>query len=134
MTVSGLDEVYHILANLTAFVHLLFVLFVVAGQVLILAGWASGWNWTRNRILRWLHLLSILFVVVSTWLDMYCPLTILEGHLRELAGGQAYETGFIGYWLNRLLFYSAPFWVFSLVYTLFAFVVVLTFIAYPPRR
>ena len=40
---------------------------------------------------------------------------------------------FIGYWLNQLLFYSAPEWMFTLLYTLFALVVVATFVFYPPR-
>jgi hypothetical protein len=40
---------------------------------------------------------------------------------------------FIGYWLNRLMFYTAPEWVFTLVYTLFALLVVTTFVFYPPN-
>ena len=83
---------------------------------------------------RWLHLVSILFVTFSTWLDLYCPLTVLESFLRESAGGQGYETGFIGHWLQRLLYYSAPAWVFGFVYTVFASIVIITFIAYPPRK
>jgi hypothetical protein len=102
--------------------------------MLILVGWARGWDWTRHEKFRWLHLGSILFVAISTWLDMYCPLTILESYLREQAGSHGYEIGFIGYWLDRLLFYTAPAWVFTFVYTLFALVVVLTFIAYPPKK
>lgn len=125
---------YHVLANLTAFLHLLFVLFVVVGQMLILAGWARGWSWTRYQGFRWLHLGSILFVVVGTWLDMYCPLTILESYLREQAGSHGYDIGFIAYWLDQLLFYTAPAWVFTFVYTLFALVVVLTYFAYPPEK
>lgn len=125
---------YNLLANLTAFVHLLFVLFVVIGQLLILVGWICKWQWTRNRLYRWLHLGSILFVMLSTWFDLYCPLTLLESYLRESAGGQGYQIGFIGYWLQRLLYYSAPAWAFTFVYTLFALIVIITFIVYPPDK
>jgi hypothetical protein len=61
-------------------------------------------------------------------------LTVLENALRERAGAVAYEEGFIRDWLTRLLFYAGPWWVFTLVYTLFGGMVLATFIAYPPRR
>jgi hypothetical protein len=125
---------YNLLANLTALVHLLFVLFVVLGQVLVLVGWSRQWHWTRNRVFRWLHLGAILFVMFSTWFDMYCPLTLLESFLREAAGGQGYETGFIGDWLQRLLYYHAPVWAFVFIYTVFALIVIITFLNYPPEK
>jgi hypothetical protein len=51
-----------------------------------------------------------------------------------LAGGPGYRRGFISDWLARLLFYTGPDWVFVLVYTLFGLLVVISFVAYPPRR
>ncbi|MEO6697275.1 MAG: DUF2784 domain-containing protein, partial [Gammaproteobacteria bacterium] len=77
---------------------------------------------------------AILFVILEVWLGVNCPLTVLENHLRELAGLTGYELSFIGYWLNRMLFYTAPEWVFTALYSGFGLLVVLTFLAYPPQK
>ena len=39
---------------------------------------------------------------------------------------------FFGYWLSRLLYYRAPPWVFTMVYTLFGLVVLLCYLGYSP--
>ena len=124
---------YEFLADATVLVHALFVLFVVVGQLLILAGWALGWSWTRNAVFRVTHLVAIGFVVMETWFGIVCPLTTLENNLRGLAGSMQYEMSFIGYWLNRLLFFSFPAWVFTLCYSIFFLLIVITFFAYPPN-
>lgn len=124
---------YALLADLVVFIHALFVLFVVAGQTLILVGWIISWRWTRNPVFRVAHLAAIGFVVAEAWFGILCPLTTLEHALRNRAGQSAYEMSFIGHWLDRLLFYTAPEWVFTLVYTLFALLVVTTFVFYPPN-
>jgi hypothetical protein len=36
--------------------------------------------------------------------------------------------------VRELIFYTAPGWVFTLIYTVFAGLVALTWFAYPPRR
>ena len=122
-----------LLADLVVLIHALFVLFVVAGQALILTGWIISWRWTRNPLFRVAHLAAIGVVVGEAWIGMVCPLTTLEYELRNSAGQTAHEMSFIGYWLNRLMFYTAPEWVFTLVYSLFALVVVMTFVFYPPN-
>ena len=125
---------YRLLADVTLSVHAGFVLFVLGGQILILIGWARRWSWTRNGIFRWSHLAGIGYVVLEAWFGIPCPLTILENKLRALTGDGMYEMSFIGYWLDRLLFYTAPEWVFTAVYSAFALIVGITFRAYPPRR
>jgi hypothetical protein len=124
---------FGLLADLVLAAHLAFLLFMLGGQAAIFAGWALGWGWTRNRWFRGLHLAGILFVVLQSWLGVVCPLTDLEHRLRSQVGDPGYERGFISDWLARLLFYSAPDWVFVLLYSLFALLVVISFIAYPPR-
>jgi len=121
-------------ADVIGIAHALFVLFVVGGQALILAGWGLGWRWTRNVAFRIAHLAAIGFVVVQQWLGAMCPLTAWESELRRQAGAQGYQAGFIADWLDRLLYYSAPGWAFTLVYTLFAALVVGTFVFYKPQR
>jgi hypothetical protein len=126
--------VYNNLADVTLLLHAAFVLFVVGGQCVILAGWARGWIWTRGLLFRLLHLGSIGFVVLEAWFGVPCPLTALENALRLRAGeAAAYQVSFIGYWVGRLLYYNAPGWAFTAAYTAFSLLVVLTFILYPPR-
>ena len=122
------------LADAVLLLHALYVVFVVGGLLLILAGWWRGWAWTRNFWFRWLHLAAIGFVVLETWFGVPCPLTVLESYLRVLAGTPGYATSFIGHWLQRLIFYQAPAWAFIGLYTTFALLVVIVFIFYPPRR
>lgn len=127
------QRIYMLLADATVIAHAAFVLSVVAGQALILAGWAGRWQWTRAVGFRISHLAAIAFVVLESWMGATCPLTLLENYLRRRAGSGTYETGFIEYWLDRLIFYAAPAWVFILIYSLFGLVVLLSFLVYPPR-
>ena len=52
-----------------------------------------------------------------------CPLTTLEMWLRSQARGSTYAGNFIEHWLQALLFWQAPPWVFTAVYTLFGLAV-----------
>lgn len=122
------------LANLVLAVHVAFILFVVGGQILILTGWALGWSWPRHWLFRLLHLLAIGFVMLEAWIGVICPLTTLENILRSPSGVATYESGFIRYWVRELIFYTAPGWVFTLIYTVFAGLAALTWFVYPPRR
>jgi hypothetical protein len=122
------------LADLVLFTHFVFVLFVVGGQVFILLGWWRRWTNARNFIFRLAHLGAIAFVVVTSWLSVPCPLTIWENYLRSTAGGLPYQKSFIADWLHRLMFFDAPLWVFTLVYSVFGALVVIAFFAYPPVR
>ena len=126
--------VYSLLADAVLVLHATFMLFVVGGQALILAGWARRWHWIRGRRFRWLHLGAIGYVVLESWLGLVCPLTEIENRLRRLGDGVAYTQGFIHDWVHRLLFYDAPSWVFGLVYTLFFIGVLLSYRFCPPRH
>ena len=61
------------------------------------------------------------------------PLTILESWLRARAGQPAYGVSFVVHWVQQILFYEAPMWVFTIVYTAFALAVVWAWRRYPPR-
>lgn len=125
---------YTLLAETTALVHFAYILFVIGGQLLLMIGWWRGWGWTRGLLFRLAHLAAMGFVVFEVWAGVACPLTVLENHFHARAGSSPYEAGFIAYWINELMYYTAPPWVFSLAYSLFFGLVLLTFIAYPPRR
>ena len=122
------------LADLVLVTHAAYVLFVVGGLVLIVIGWLRKWEWTRCRVFRLLHLVAIGFVMLEAWLGINCPLTVLENFLRLQAGAVTYENSFIAYWLRWVIFYAAPEWIFALIYTVFMTLVILTWLAYPPRR
>ena len=124
---------YRLLADLTLYVHVGFVAFVVFGLILILVGGPLGWSWVRNPRFRLAHLVAIGIVVVQAWLGVICPLTIFEMWLRDRAGDATYAGSFIAHWFDRLLFYQAPQWVFTLCYTLFGAAVLVSWIWVRPR-
>jgi hypothetical protein len=115
---------YRLLADAVLAVHVGFVAFVVVGLVLVFAGGALGWRWVRNRRFRGLHLAAIAVVVAQAWLGVVCPLTTLEMALRRRAGDAAYAGSFIAHWMEELLYFDAPVWVFVVAYTVFGAVVV----------
>ncbi len=122
------------LADLVLAVHVAIVLFVILGVVLIVLGNVWGWRWVNRLWFRLAHLATILVVVAEAWLGLVCPLTTLEMWLREQAGSRIYAGSFIQYWLQRLLYYQAPDWVFILLYSLFALLVLAVWWRYPPLR
>lgn len=125
---------YLIAADAILLLHVLFVIFIVLGLLLIFAGKALAWQWVCNPWFRLLHLIAIAVVVIQSWLLVICPLTTLEMALRERAGDAAYAGSFISHWLETLLYYRAPPWVFIVCYTLFGVIVVLSWIYVRPRH
>jgi hypothetical protein len=117
------------LADAVLIVHVLFVLFVVGGFALIIAG-AGRWSWIRNRTFRISHVTAIVFVAAEALLGVTCPLTSWEDTLR---GTGREERSFIGRWLAWLLYYDLPEWVFAIAYALFALAVIGCWRAIPPR-
>lgn len=120
-------------ADALLFVHVLFVVFVVGGLVSIFLGKLLRWAWIRNPFFRIAHLVAIGIVVLQSWLGMICPLTTWEMWLRERAGDSVYAGTFISHWLDSILYYQAPAWVFTVLYTVFAAAVVASWFWARPR-
>lgn len=110
-------------ADAVLLLHTLFVVFVIAGLVAIVAGRALSWKWVRNRRFRILHLLAIAVVALQAWAGVICPLTTLEMWLRSQAGDVVYAGTFVSHWLESILYYQAPAWVFVTAYTVFGLAV-----------
>lgn len=110
--------------------HFAFVLFVVGGLAFIWIGHAAGWRAVHNLRFRLLHLAAIVFVAAESLLGFICPLTLWEDTLR----GTTNDKSFIARWVHRVMFYSAPEWVFTVIYVLFALAVAATFYGIPPRK
>jgi hypothetical protein len=124
---------YQALADIVLVLHFAVVLFVVGGLALIIGGNLARWGWVNAWGFRAAHLGAIAVVAVEAWFGATCPLTTLEAWLRRQAGAATYTTSFVEHWLQRLLFYEAPAWVFVLGYSGFALLVVAVWWAFPPR-
>ena len=87
-------SVYGLLADAVVVVHFLFVVFVVAGGLLVL----------RWPLAAWIHLPAAAWgAAIEIW-GWICPLTPLEKRLRVLGGEAAYEGGFIQTYLLSALY------------------------------
>ncbi len=125
---------YRALADAVLIIHVGVVLFVVLGLAAIFLGNRAGWSWVNGFWWRAAHLAAIVVVALQAWLGRYCPLTILESWLREQAGQPAYARSFIQHWLQQLIYYDAPLWLFAIVYTMFGGLVVWAWRRFPPER
>jgi Protein of Unknown function (DUF2784) len=85
---------YRILADITVGLHLLFVVFVVAGGLLVL-------RWPR---LVWVHIPAAVWGALIEFAGWVCPLTPLEQTLRNAAGEAGYRGGFIEHYLLPVLY------------------------------
>jgi polyferredoxin len=128
------QRLYQLLADAVLLLHVGIVLFVVVGLLLVLLGNWRGWPWVNALWFRLLHVATIAVVAAQAWFGIVCPLTTLEMWLRKQAQQTTYAGSFIEHWLQALLFWQAPAWVFTAAYTLFGLAVLATWWRYPPAR
>jgi drug/metabolite transporter superfamily protein YnfA len=128
-----METFFRIAADATVCFHMAYMLFVVLGQTAVIVGAFRGWNWIRNTAFRFLHLMTILIVVVESWLGITCPLTTLEKHLRNRSGTASYDGDFLANAVHDALFIECAPWAFTTMYSLFGLAVLLTLIVCPPR-
>jgi Protein of Unknown function (DUF2784) len=87
-------NLYSALATAVLFLHALFIVWVVFGALL-----------TRSRpILRWLHIVSLIWGIVTELLPWPCPLTLLENWLEQKAGVEPYQGGFLLHYMDKLVY------------------------------
>jgi uncharacterized protein DUF2784 len=84
------------LADLVVILHFAFVLFVVFGGLLLL-------RWPK---LAYFHLPVVAYGALIELVGWICPLTPLEKRLRESAGLQGYEGGFVEHYILPVLYPS----------------------------
>jgi polyferredoxin len=101
-----------LLADALLVAHFLIAGFIVASLPLVWIGALAGWAWIRNPWFRYAHLAAIAFVAGEALLGFACPLTAWEDLLR----GGARPDSFVGRWVQRLLYYDAPEWLFTALY------------------
>ena len=124
---------YLIIADALLLLHVLVVVFIVAGLVAVYAGGTFAWSWVRNPWFRSLHVAAIGIVALQSWVGIICPLTTWEMSLRNQAGDTVYSGSFISHWLEPLLYYQASAWVFTVVYTAFGALVITSWFFVRPR-
>src|ERR1700751_463031 len=87
-------NLYSALAIAMLFLHALFIVWVVFGAVL-----------TRSRpILRGLHIVSLIWGILTELTPWSCPLTLLENWLEQKAGVEPYQGGFLLHYLDKLVY------------------------------
>jgi hypothetical protein len=123
---------YQLLADVVLSLHVAIVLFIVGGLIFIIVGNLRAWPGANAFGFRAAHLAAISVVVAEAWVGAICPLTTFEMWLRAKARATTYAGSFIEYWLQRVLYYDAPPWVFALAYSLFGLVVAATWWYFPP--
>ena len=125
---------FTVLADVVLVLHFAVVLFVVGGMLAIALGVKLGWIWVHGWLFRLTHVAAVGLITLQAWLGQHCPLTILEGWLRTQAGEESfYEVSFVQYWLETIMYFQAPLWVFAIVYTLFGLLVILAWWRFPPK-
>ena len=93
---SGLfvPNIYRMLAVSTLLLHGLFILWVIFGALV-----------TRSRpLLRWFHIASLVWGILTELLPWPCPLTLLENWFEAKARVEPYRGGFLLHYLDKLVY------------------------------
>ena len=85
---------YRLAADAVVLLHLGFVLFVVAGGLLV-------FRWHRVALL---HLPAVVWAVLLEFRGWLCPLTPLELSLRASGGQAGYSGGFVEHYILPVLY------------------------------
>lgn len=88
--------IFHAGAIAVALLHLAFIVFVIAGGLLVLR-----WKW-----LAWVHLPAAAWGAAIEFGGWFCPLTAIENILLRKAGLAGYSGGFVSHYLFPLIYPS----------------------------
>jgi hypothetical protein len=110
--------------------HLAVIAFNIFGLIAIPIGAWRGWRFVRAPTWRWLHLATFAVVAAQALAGRACFLTLWQDALT----GRRETTPLIMTWVNSVIFWPLPTWVFAVFYVaLFAYVAALMWLV-PPRR
>ena len=115
---------FELLSGLTVIVHLVFVMFVIAGGLLVI-----HWPW-----LMCLHITAVIWAAAVELFGWICPLTPLENWFRQGSGQSPYETDFVERWVVPLLYPHGLTREVQIVLGLFVIIVNLSVYAWLYRR
>jgi hypothetical protein len=100
------------LAGLILAVHFAVIAFNLFGLIAIPLGAWRGWSWVRAPLWRWAHIGSLALVALQALAGRACFLTIWQDAL----GGRGEGEPMIMRFVNSLIFWPLPGWVFTAVY------------------
>jgi len=90
--------VYAVLAAVVLTLHLLWILWILA-----------GWVFTRGRpVLTTVHAASLVWGIAVELGPWPCPLTLLEQWLEARSGAAANQQGFLVHYLDKLVYPDLP--------------------------
>lgn len=111
--------------------HLAIIVFNVAGCILVPIGAWRGWRWVQRFWWRLAHLLSLAVVALQALLGRACFLTIWQGDF----AGTGHVQPMIAGWIDHLIYWPLPLWVFAIAYVVvFVYVVALWVVVRPRWR
>jgi Protein of Unknown function (DUF2784) len=111
--------------------HVMIILFNVLGLLVVPIGGLFGWRFVRIRWWRILHVLLLAAVAAQALLGQACILTLWQV---ALIGAAAAPPPLIARFVNRMIYWPLPIWVFAALYTVvFGSVLALLWLV-PPNR
>lgn len=111
--------------------HLLVILFNLFGLVAVPLGAWRRWAFVRVFWWRALHLASLAVVALQAVFGRACFLTVWQ-HTLARGGGEAQPL--IAGWINRLIFWPLPLWVFAVIYVAVGLYALALWWWVPPKR
>jgi hypothetical protein len=121
-----------VIAETILVVHFAIIAFNVLGLFVIPIGAALRWRIVRIAWLRLLHLAILAIVAGQAVAGRACFLTVWQN---ELTGNRTAPELVIAHWIDGLIYWNLPIWVFAIIYCgVFAYVLALTvFVPFGPR-
>lgn len=117
------------MAGLVLAVHLVVIGFNLFGLIAVPIGAWRGWSFVHAPLWRVIHLASFAVVALQAILGRACFLTDWQGYLSGVSASQP----LIMRWVNSLVFWPLPMWVFGALYlVLFGYTLALFWLV-PPR-
>jgi len=111
--------------------HVAVILFNVFGLIVVPIGAARGWRFVHIAWWRVLHVALLAAVAAQALASRACFLTLWQS---DLAGFAASPTPLIESWVDWLIYWKLPIWIFAALYTIvFVYAVALLWLV-PLRR
>ena len=120
-----------IMADVILAGHVMIILFNVFGLLVVPIGGVFGWRFVRIRWWRILHVVLLAAVAAQALVGQACILTLWQA---ALAGAAGHPPPLIARFVNGLIYWPLPIWVFAALYTVvFGYALALLWLV-PPNR
>lgn len=120
-------------AGAILFLHVVVIAFNVFGLVAVPLGAWRGWRFVRIFWWRALHLAALAVVALQAVLGQACFLTLWQSDLLARAGQAASDAPLIQRWIEWIIFWPLPTWVFAALYVAICLYAIALWRLVPPR-